>query len=122
MMLSKCCTQYVNKSGRPSGHSTGKVQSSSQFPRRVVLKNVQIIGQLHSSPKLVKKKQVLSRVRLCSSMDCSPPGSSVHGIFPGKNTRVGCHFLLQGIFLTQGSKPGLLHSRQTLPSKPPGNP
>ena len=29
--------------------------------------------------------------------------------FPGKNTRVGCHFLLQGIFfLTQGSKPHLL--------------
>ena len=35
-------------------------------------------------------------------MDCSLPGSSVHGIFPGRNTGVGCHFLLQGIFLTQG--------------------
>ena len=33
---------------------------------------------------------------------------------PGKNTGVGCHFLLQGIFLTQGSNPGLLHGRQTL--------
>ena len=40
-------------------------------------------------------------------MDCSPPGSSVHGDSPGKNTRVGCHALLQGIFLTQGSNPGL---------------
>ena len=29
-------------------------------------------------------------------MDCSPPGSSVHGISPGKNTGVGCHALLQG--------------------------
>ena len=28
--------------------------------------------------------------------------------FPGKNTGVGCHFLLQGIFLTQGSNPHLL--------------
>ena len=27
---------------------------------------------------------------------------------------MGCHFLLQGIFLTQGSNPGLLHCRQTL--------
>ena len=36
-------------------------------------------------------------------MDCSPPGSSVLGISPGKNTGVGCHFLLLGIFLTQGS-------------------
>ena len=33
---------------------------------------------------------------------------------PGNNTGVGCHFLLQGIFLTQGSNPGLLHCRQIL--------
>ena len=34
--------------------------------------------------------------------------------FPGKNTGVGCHFLLHGIFLTQGSNPGLLHCRWIL--------
>ena len=34
--------------------------------------------------------------------------------FPGKNTAVGCHFLFQGIFPTQESNRGLLHSRQTL--------
>ena len=34
--------------------------------------------------------------------------------FPGKNTGVGCHFLLQEIFLTQGSNLGLLHCRQIL--------
>ena len=33
---------------------------------------------------------------------------------PGKNTGVGCHFLLQGLFLTQGWNPGLLHCRHTL--------
>ena len=33
---------------------------------------------------------------------------------PGKNTGVGCHFLLQGIFLTQESNPGLPHCRQIL--------
>ena len=33
---------------------------------------------------------------------------------PGKNTGVGCHFLLQGIFLTQGSNLGLQHWRQML--------
>ena len=47
-------------------------------------------------------------------MDCSLPGSSVHGIFPGNSTGVDCHFLLQGIFLTQGSNPGLPHCRQML--------
>ena len=31
---------------------------------------------------------------------------------PGKNTGVGCHFLLQGIFPTQGSNPSPLHCRQ----------
>ena len=34
--------------------------------------------------------------------------------FPGKNTEVGFHFLLQEIFLTQGLNPGLQHCRQTL--------
>ena len=37
---------------------------------------------------------------LCDPMDCSPPGSFVHGDSPGKNTGVGCHALLQGIFPT----------------------
>ena len=40
---------------------------------------------------------------LWDPMDCGPPGSSVHGIFSSKNTGVGCHFLLQGIFPIQGS-------------------
>ena len=47
-------------------------------------------------------------------MDCSPPDSSVHGDSPGKNTEVGCHALLQGIFPTQGSNPGLPHCRWIL--------
>ena len=34
--------------------------------------------------------------------------------FPGKSTEVGCHFLLQGIFPTQGSNRALLHCRQML--------
>ena len=36
------------------------------------------------------------------------------GFTPGKNTGMGCHFLLQGIFLKQGSNSGLLHCRQIL--------
>ena len=48
---------------------------------------------------------------LCDPMDCSLSGSSVHGIF---QARVHCRFLLQGIFLTQKSNPGLSHCRQTL--------
>ena len=50
----------------------------------------------------------------CNPMDCRPPGSSVHGISMGKNTGVGCHFLLQGIFPNQGMNPCLLIGRQIL--------
>ena len=39
-------------------------------------------------PITVYCAQLLSRVRLCNAMDCSPPGSSVHGDSPGKNTGV----------------------------------
>ena len=40
----------------------------------------------------------------------------------GKNTGMGCHSLLQGIFLTQGLNPGLLHYRQILYCLTPGKP
>ena len=47
-------------------------------------------------------------------MDCSPPGSSIHEDSPVKNIGAGCHALLQGIFPTQGSNPGLSHCRWIL--------
>ena len=53
-----------------------------------------------------------SRPAPCGPMDCSLPGSSVHENSPGKNTGVGCQALLQGIFPTQGSNPGLPHCRR----------
>ena len=59
-------------------------------------------------------------------MECSPPGSSVHGGFPGKKSGVSCHSLLQGIFLTQGLNPCLLcllyWQADCLPTEPPGKP
>ena len=44
-----------------------------------------------------------SCLALCDPVACSPPGSSVQGDSPGKNTGVGFHAPLQGIFPTQGS-------------------
>ena len=43
----------------------------------------------------------------CDFMDCSPPGSSVHGISQARILE--CHFLLQGIFLSQGANLHFLH-------------
>ena len=51
---------------------------------------------------------------LCDPMDCTPPGSSIHGDSPGKNTGVDCHALLQGIFPTKGLKPDLRYCRWIL--------
>ena len=45
---------------------------------------------------------------LCNPMNYILPDSSVHGDSPGKNTEVGCHALLQGIFPTRGLNSCLL--------------
>ena len=87
----------------------------------------------HSAPKWIKmlligKENNSSLGRNCAvcvkllshvwlslhPMDCSPPGSSIHRDSPGKNTGIGCHALIQGIFPTHRSNPGLLHCRQIL--------
>ena len=61
---------------------------------------------------------------LCGPMDCSPSGSSVHGIFQTRILEWGAIFILQGILLTQGSKLSLLcilhWQEDSLPLAPPG--
>ena len=71
---------------------------------KVVLQRVTYIGVRGIFPELT----------LCNPMDHSPPGSSIHWDSPGKNTGVGCHAFLQGIFPNQRSKPSLPHYRQIL--------
>ena len=66
-----------------------------------------------TSPAKVKVKS-LSRVRLFATpwtVACQAP---LLWDSPGKKSGMGCHFLLQGIFPTQGSNPGLPHWRQML--------
>ena len=63
---------------------------------------------LETLGKKVKVKVAQLCPTLCNSTDCSPWNS------PGQNTGVGSLFLLQGIFPTQGLKPGLPHCRQIL--------
>ena len=69
----------------------------------------------------VKKAKVLV-VQSCLTL-CGPARLLCPWDFPGKNTGVGCHSLLQGIFPTQGSNLRLLHwLADSLPSEPPGKP
>ena len=57
---------------------------------------------------------MLSRVQLFVTPWTVTYQASLSMGFPGKNTAVGCHFLLQ-IFLTQGLNPGLLAVSEALP-------
>ena len=64
-----------------------------------------------------------SCLTLCDPLDCSLTRLLCPWDSPGKNPRVGCHFLLQGIFLTQESNPSLQHcNADALPSELPGKP
>ena len=56
----------------------------------------------------------LSCPTLWDTINYSLLGSFIHEDSPGKNSGVGCHALLQGIFPIQGSNPGLPHCRQIL--------
>ena len=92
----------------------------------------------HSRSIIIREMQIKSTVRYCltsvrmwcailscsvvsdslghqgHARDCRLPDSAIHGDSPGQNTGVGCHALLQGIFLTQGSNSHLPHCRQIL--------
>ena len=74
--------------------------------------NVTLLGNRKLQMWLAKRALCLTGVILSCSvtsvslqphqLNCSVPGSSVHGDSPSKNTGVGCYALLQGIFPTQG--------------------
>ena len=70
------------------------------------------------APERVKKilacMHAQSCSTLCDSMTVAHQDPLSMGFFSGKNTGVGCHFFLQGIFPTQGSNSGLLHCRWIL--------
>ena len=69
----------------------------------------------------VKVFTTQSYLTLCDSMDCSPPGSSIHGILQARVLEWVAILFLQGIYPTQGLNLGLLHCMQTLlTSEPPG--
>ena len=79
--------------------------------------------EFHSNQIICVYLVAQSCLTLCYPMDYSPQGSSFHRDSPGKNIGVGCHALLQGIFPTQESNPGLPHCRWILLlCDPPGKP
>ena len=96
---------------------------------------LQSMGSQRAGHDLVTKQQIVNKIKikhlehcesesevtqsnltLCDPLDCSLLDCSLFHPwdFPSKNTGVGCHFLLQEIFPTQGLNPGLPHCRQML--------
>ena len=86
-----------------------------------------VVTRLHRRLWLIKRKSC------CCSATVVSDSLQPHGLqparllcpwgSPGRNTGVGCHALLQGIVLTQGSNPSLLHwQADSLPSESPGKP
>ena len=80
-------------------------------------------GHIRSWPFIVASQQwhIIFNTNHLESESCSVASNSLrpHGVYspwnsPGKNTGVGSHSLLQGIFSTQGSNPGLPHCREIL--------
>ena len=70
---------------------------------------------------LLFSRSVMSASLRAHHMDCSPSAPSWD--FPGQNTRMGCCFLLQGVFSTQGSNSSLLHwQADSLPPSHQGSP
>ena len=98
-----------------SSSSSSSMYTHGWIPSVFIWNHHNIVNRLHAALCLVTQ----SRLTLCDPIDCSPPGSSVHGDSPGKDTRVGCHSLIQGIFPSredpnQGSNPGLPHYRRII--------
>jgi len=75
--------------------------------------DVSMLRRCQFYPLLLPRKQ-LSRVRLFATPWTAAYQASPSMGFSRQEYWVGCHFLLQGIFPTQGSNPGLSHCRQTL--------
>ena len=60
---------------------------------------------------------------LCNPMDCVVRQAPLSMGFPRQDSGVGCHFLLPGICLDQGSNPRVLHwQAEFFTTKPPGKP
>ena len=119
------CLPTAGAVGQPC--SWDRLVSGTEALRVVV--GLTVTDLKEESPFFFLKVKMLafqSCLTLCGPMECSPPCSSVLGDSPGKNIGVGCHALLQGIFLTWRSNPCLLGLKHwqtgSLPLAPPGKP
>ena len=102
--------------------SPGDLPNPGIEPGSLALQADSLLSELPEKPKMalvmLERKKVkvksLSHVRLFATHGLKPTRLLHPWNFLGKSTGVGCHFLLQEIFPTQGSNLGLPHCRQML--------
>ena len=94
--------------------SPGDLPVPGVEPRSPALQAESLPVESQRKPFLCCCLVVNSCLILCDPIDCNPQGSSVHGVFQARMLDLGCPSLLQGIFLTQGLNPYLLHCRHIL--------
>ena len=88
--------------------AVNRIQAMRCLPQRIF----RVVSALYNSVQFSSVAQ--SCPTLCSPMDYSLPGSSIHGILQARVLEWVAISFSRGIFPTQGSNPGLLHCRQTL--------
>ena len=96
--------------GTPAGHPPPEVIAHARG-LLTLQESITLVSALRETESV---KSIQLCPTLCYAMDyiaCQAPLSMDS---PGKNTGVGCHFLLQEFFPTQGLYPGVLHCRQIL--------
>ena len=114
---------FCGKDGKESAQNVGDlglIPGFRKIPwrREWLPTSVFLPGEFHGQRSLVGyslKVKLLSHAQLFATpwtVACTKLLSPWD--FPGKSTGLACHFLLQGIFLTQGSDPGLPYCTQTL--------
>ena len=128
------CLEFLRRN-QPCSHLDFDLCSLQNYEKiNLVCLNHSVCSTLSCKPSkqvywLVVKVKVLitqSCLTLCDPRDCSPPGSSVHRIFPGKNTGVGCYFPPPGDHPHPGIEPNSPGSpalqAESLPAEALGKP
>ena len=108
--ISEACAVWPWASERPS-LSLGSLQTSGAVTGR----RDKTQEALHESTQhAVLRLAARLCLTLCNPMDCSPPGSSVHGVLQVRILEWGAMACSRGSSQTQGSNPGLPHCRRIL--------